>query len=270
MSRCWPPISCARSPRSWGATCAVSPRRRWPRCLAYPWPGNVRELIATLRRAVVLANGPLIEISDLRLDAAPRHVPPRREPPGERHGRGLLRPKPGSDGERDAILQALQESGFNMTRAAQLLGVARATLYRMLQRNRIELGQHYLVQPTEPEPNSGPEGRFRAGTKIGAAAVTRDRHPPETAVGRRRQGPVAGRSGLPVVASAARRNGCIGRLSHRQTRQLSHSTKVSGKSLTTHWQTLENKGFLRAIRSAIGWHADCSGRGSAGNRAKNH
>ena len=39
--------------------------------LAYPWPGNVRELIATLRRAVVLANGPLIEISDLRLDAAP-------------------------------------------------------------------------------------------------------------------------------------------------------------------------------------------------------
>ncbi len=38
-----------------------------------------------------------------------------------------------------------------MTRAAQLLGVARATLYRMLQRNRIELGQHYLVQPPEPE-----------------------------------------------------------------------------------------------------------------------
>ena len=77
--------------------------------------------------------------------------------PGRASRLRAVRPKPGSDGERDAILQALQESGFNMTRAAQLLGVARATLYRMLQRNRIELAQHYLVQPTEPEPNSGPE-----------------------------------------------------------------------------------------------------------------
>jgi DNA-binding NtrC family response regulator len=121
--------------------------------LAYPWPGNVRELIATLRRAVVLANGPLIELSDLRLDIAPTPVPPMRPASIARHPRlrGALRPKPGSDGERDAILQALHESRFNITRAAQLLGVARATLYRMLQRNRIELGQHYLVQPTEPE-----------------------------------------------------------------------------------------------------------------------
>src|SRR5207248_11381635 len=33
--------------------------------LSYPWPGNVRELIATLRRAVVLADGPLIDVADL-------------------------------------------------------------------------------------------------------------------------------------------------------------------------------------------------------------
>ena len=60
-------------------------------------------------------------------------------------------PKPGSDGEREAILQALQQSGFNMTRTAQLLGVARATLYRMLERNRIELTQYYSVQPQAPD-----------------------------------------------------------------------------------------------------------------------
>src|SRR5438552_4265122 len=34
--------------------------------LGYGWPGNVRELIATIRRAVVMANGRLIELSDLR------------------------------------------------------------------------------------------------------------------------------------------------------------------------------------------------------------
>jgi DNA-binding NtrC family response regulator len=120
--------------------------------LAYPWPGNVRELIATMRRAVVMANGPQIEVSDLRLDPTPTRLPPSpRAAARASRPRSGSRPKPGSDGEREAILQALQDSNFNMTRAAQLLGVARATLYRMLERNRIELGQHYLVQPPEPE-----------------------------------------------------------------------------------------------------------------------
>ena len=69
--------------------------------LAYSWPGNVRELIAILRRAVVLANGPLIEISDLRLDAAPLPVRPAararaaREPRRGRRGCGLRRAEAG-------------------------------------------------------------------------------------------------------------------------------------------------------------------------------
>ena len=115
--------------------------------LAYPWPGNVRELIATLRRAVVLANGLRVDVGDLRLDppSAPRLAARRSHP------RPMPRPKPGSNGEREALLQALQDTGFNMTGAAQLLGVARATLYRMLRRNRIALAQHYLVQPIDPE-----------------------------------------------------------------------------------------------------------------------
>jgi DNA-binding NtrC family response regulator len=114
--------------------------------LAYPWPGNVRELIATLRRAVVLANGPRIDLADLRLEPTEPPAPAPRLVTRQYHPRAALRPKPGSDGERDAILRALQESAFNMTRTAQRMGVARATLYRMLRRNRIELAQHYLVQ----------------------------------------------------------------------------------------------------------------------------
>ncbi len=125
--------------------------------VAYPWPGNVRELIATLRRAAVLANGPLIELRDLRLEAQPAPSARPSAAPRAVRPRGAVRPKPGSEGERDAILQALQDGRFNITRAAQLLGVARATLYRMLQRNGIELAQHYLVQPTEPEPDSESE-----------------------------------------------------------------------------------------------------------------
>jgi DNA-binding NtrC family response regulator len=112
--------------------------------LAYAWPGNVRELIATLRHAAVLAQGRWVEVADLRLQAPP---PRRSRAPRLRRPRRLPRPKPGSDAEREAIVQALHHSSFNMSRAAQLLGVSRSTLYRMLPRNRIEIGQPHPMQP---------------------------------------------------------------------------------------------------------------------------
>ena len=62
----------------------------------HQWPGNVRELIATMRRAVVLANEPLIDVRDLRLRAGvysgPGAVQTRRAAaPAERRGRGRAR-----------------------------------------------------------------------------------------------------------------------------------------------------------------------------------
>ncbi len=121
---------------------------------AHAWPGNVRELIATIRRAVVLANGPLIELSDLRLEAAPRPPSATAKPLPRTDIRDIrrdpARPKPRSSAERDAILKALEESQFNITRAAQAMGISRVTLYRILRRNGIELGQHCVMQPHEP------------------------------------------------------------------------------------------------------------------------
>jgi DNA-binding NtrC family response regulator len=118
--------------------------------LAHLWPGNVRELIATIRRAVVLANGPLIELCDLRLEAASGPVAaPAKGATKLRKQPSAPRPEPGSETERETILQALQENRFNMTRTARGLGVSRATLYRMLQRNRIELAQQFLVRDAQ-------------------------------------------------------------------------------------------------------------------------
>lgn len=56
--------------------------------------------------------------------------------------RALSRPKPGSDAECEAVLQALQDSNHNVVRAARLLGVGRATFYRMLERHQIERGRY--------------------------------------------------------------------------------------------------------------------------------
>ena len=92
---------------------------------AYSWPGNVRELVAALRRAVVLATGPMIEAADLRLEpVAPKAVPPSPE----------ARPVAGSSAERDAVLGALVRHRQNITQAAAAIGVSRVTFYRMLRR----------------------------------------------------------------------------------------------------------------------------------------
>jgi DNA-binding NtrC family response regulator len=123
--------------------------------LDYSWPGNVRELIATIRRAVVLADGPLIHGSDLRLE--PEQMVPTERPKSRapRYGRPTAtKLEQGSDAERGAVLLALQANGFNMTRTARGLGVSRATLYRMMRRNQIELAQQYMVRDpvvTAPE-----------------------------------------------------------------------------------------------------------------------
>jgi PAS domain S-box-containing protein len=92
--------------------------------LAYPWPGNVRELKYAIEHACILC--PKNEI-------LPEHLP--REllsqdqalPPGK-----TLRPQR-SRLTREAIQQALQQSGGNRSLAAQHLGVARRTLYRYLE-----------------------------------------------------------------------------------------------------------------------------------------
>ncbi len=87
---------------------------------AYHWPGNVRELEHKVKRAVVLAAGPLIEAKDLEL--TPREAPRR-----------LLTLREAREmAERQAISLALSEAGENVTRAAEILEVARPTLYALL------------------------------------------------------------------------------------------------------------------------------------------
>lgn len=124
---------------------------------AHAWPGNICEMIATLRRAVILANGPRIEVSDLRIEPAPdggsaasdaRPVAPRARM--FRAG-SCIRPEPGSAAERAMILRVLEANRHNMTRAAQAIGVSRVTLYRMLRRTRIELPPHARLQMAAPD-----------------------------------------------------------------------------------------------------------------------
>jgi DNA-binding NtrC family response regulator len=87
---------------------------------AYRWPGNVRELQNAIERAVVVTRGPELLASDLPL--AVTQAPPRRLP-------GSL-----EEVERAHVEAMLEESGWNISQAARILDVDRATLYNKIRR----------------------------------------------------------------------------------------------------------------------------------------
>jgi DNA-binding NtrC family response regulator len=109
----------------------------------YKWPGNVRELRNAIERAVLLSHGDLI---------LPEHLPVRvQEVAAESAQKTAGQATCLEDLERQAILKALREHGFNRTEAAKTLGISRRALLYKLPRLR-ELGLQ--VDPVSPGPTA--------------------------------------------------------------------------------------------------------------------
>lgn len=89
--------------------------------LAHPWPGNVRELQHAVERAVLMAQGELIQAGDLGL---------RRRPEGS----AVMEDLTLDEAERMLIEKALERTQGNVSKAAEELGLSRSALYRRLQR----------------------------------------------------------------------------------------------------------------------------------------
>jgi transcriptional regulator with PAS, ATPase and Fis domain len=96
----------------------------------YHWPGNVRELRNVIQRAVVLSGTGLIEAEHLP-DTVLRASAPAPTPAG-----GSITPI--REMERDMILRALEETGQDKRKAAQLLGISLKTLYNKLAKYGIQ------------------------------------------------------------------------------------------------------------------------------------
>ena len=84
----------------------------------YHWPGNIRELKSVVSKAMIFAESDTISTEDL-----PSHVAIRRSSPG-----GRL--KTLAEMERAHILSILEETGGNQSRASEILGINRKTLYK--------------------------------------------------------------------------------------------------------------------------------------------
>ena len=106
---------------------------------SYAWPGNVRELRNAIERAAVLASGDVIMPADL-----PRNVTQlvsRARPQAAVEPDPAVRvdasPTPQGATERERILDALQQTAGNQTRAARLLGISVRTLINRLDKHSI-------------------------------------------------------------------------------------------------------------------------------------
>ncbi|MDP2787826.1 MAG: PEP-CTERM-box response regulator transcription factor [Pseudomonadota bacterium] len=90
---------------------------------AHPWPGNVREMENTIKRAVIMSDGPKISLADLGLAT---HNGVENEPLNLRQVR--------DEAERSAVIKALSRCNSNVAQASELLGVSRPTLYDLMNR----------------------------------------------------------------------------------------------------------------------------------------
>jgi transcriptional regulator with PAS, ATPase and Fis domain len=124
---------------------------------SHRFDGNVRELEHTVERAVVLAKGHLVTLADLPESLRRRDVETpsneARSPSGTLSSRPTCSLGPLAfqeprdlqaalrEPERRLILEALDRSGWNRTRAAQELGIDRTTLYKKMRSLGIEIGR---------------------------------------------------------------------------------------------------------------------------------
>ena len=94
----------------------------------YDWPGNVRALRHAIERAVILATSDVVEPDDLQLNyaiAGPQPATVEAEPV-------VLKL---DQMEKATIEKALRKHGFNISHAANELGLTRASLYRRMEKH---------------------------------------------------------------------------------------------------------------------------------------
>jgi two-component system, NtrC family, response regulator HydG len=111
--------------------------------VSYGWPGNVRELENAMERAVVIARGPELRAEDFPFQSAPA---------------GRWSPLSMEMVEKDHIRRVLSDCGWNMSRAARILDIDRATLYNKVKRYGFQRPGGALVADSAAEPEAAPDG----------------------------------------------------------------------------------------------------------------
>jgi two-component system NtrC family response regulator len=95
--------------------------------LAYAWPGNIRELENHIKRAVIMAQGRSIGVSDLGLESETAAAAPQLSLKAVRN-----------EAERRLLIEALQRTRGNVSQAAKLAGLSRPAFHELLAKHEIQ------------------------------------------------------------------------------------------------------------------------------------
>ncbi len=99
--------------------------------MEYDWPGNVRQLRNVIERASVLASADRLTYLDM--------PPEIRNPHAARFPNAHVDLSPEEQEERERIIAALRQTNGNRTKAAELLGISRVTLWKKMGRYAINV-----------------------------------------------------------------------------------------------------------------------------------
>jgi DNA-binding NtrC family response regulator len=104
-------------------------RRAQARMATYPWPGNIRELESVIGNACMMSDGKFLDINDL-----PERIRDQSndQTPFDEALFSL------EELQRRHVMRVLERVGGNKAKAAEILGVGRATIYQLLSRMKLE------------------------------------------------------------------------------------------------------------------------------------
>jgi DNA-binding NtrC family response regulator len=115
------------------------------------WPGNARELRNVIERAILLETTDKIGLSSIQIEQSDFELSQNITGPSVHNASS-----PGDfsldKAERELIARALQESGWQKTKAAALLGITRATLYAKVKQHNIQRGTY--IPKDSPDESS--------------------------------------------------------------------------------------------------------------------
>ena len=117
----------ARFSRKYGGRTRTFSSEAEAALIDYSWPGNIRALRHAVERAVILSEGEMIGPHDLQLDYSGETTQADTQVMPTIFNLDHL--------ERETISKALRKHGFNISRAANDLGLTRASLYRRMEKH---------------------------------------------------------------------------------------------------------------------------------------